>query len=314
MAWHATQSRVTTPASNTGNKRRRKYRCPAPAGRGYRQLTMRIELMNPGFEGHVLEVETGGLRAEPSVFFDGARAAPRMEPGSFLVHQANGTEANIVVRRSPWVIDPIPRVTVDGQRAEIRGRPSWPALLWAGLPLLFALFGPVPGVVGVVAALGNYRIVRLPGGFGRWWRALMVTIAAGALVIGVMFASLGLTGATQTAAGEHAVQRVHALLDAGDGAQIVTEADPLFTSKSSAAVATQFFHDLHAAFGAVQSSSLNTWMVNQQLTTDVSATFLRMDYRTQFAAGPATETFTWRIDGDRMLLAGYHIDSAAVLP
>jgi hypothetical protein len=142
----------------------------------------------------------------------------------------------------------------------------------------------------------------------------MVTVAAGVVLIAVMFASLGLTGATQTAAGERAVQHLHALLDAGNGAQIVTEADPLFTSETSAAVATQFFRDLHAKFGGVRSSSLNTWIVNQQLATEVRATFLRMDYRTQFAVGPATETFTWRIDGDRMLLAGYHIDSAAVLP
>jgi hypothetical protein len=275
---------------------------------------MRIELMTPGFERHVLEVETGGLRSEPSVFFDGARAVPRMEPGSFLVHRADGSEAIVVVRRSRWFIDPIPRVAVDGVPADVRRRPSWVELLWAGLPLLLALFGPLAAIVGIVAAIENYRIVRLPGGVGHWLRPLLVTVVACVVVLAASFASLLLIGVSQQAAGERAVQHFHALLDAGDGRAIVSEADPLFTSSSSAPIAAQFLSNVHTKFGAVGTSSLGTWTVNKQLTTDASGTFLRMEYRTQFAAGSATETFTWRIDGDRVLLVGYHIDSPLQLP
>lgn len=275
---------------------------------------MRIELLNPGFEGHVLEVETGGLRVAPWVYFDGARAVPQMEPGSFVVRRTDGTDANVLVRRSRSIIDPIPRVSLDGQPVQVRGRPTWIVLVWAAVPLLLAAFGPVAAAVGILAAIENYRIVRLPGGIGRWGRALAVSVVAGLLVGVISLASLGLTGAGQTAAGEHAVQHLHALLDAGQGAQIVAEADPLFTSTASAAVATQFFADLHSKYGAVRSSALNTWTVNQQVMTGVSATFLRMDYETQFAAGPATETFTWRIDGGRMLLVGYHLDSPLTRP
>jgi hypothetical protein len=269
---------------------------------------MRIELLNPGFEGHVLEVETGGLRAAPWIYFDGARAVPQIEPGSFVVRRTDGTDANIVVRRSRSKIDPIPSVSVDGVPVAVRGRPTWIVVVWAALPLLLAAFGPVGAAVGIVAAIENYRIVRLPGGIGRWGRALSVSVVAGLLVGAISLASLGLTGAGQTAAAEHAVQHLHALLDAGQDAQIVAEADPLFTSTASPADAAQFFANVHATYGVVRSSTLNTWTVNQQVATGATGTFLRMDYATHFAFGQATETFTWRIDGGRMSLVGYHLN------
>ncbi len=34
---------------------------------------------------------------------------------------------------------------------------------------------------------------------------------------------------------------------------------------------------------------------------------------TEFAAGLATETFIWRIDGDQTSLASYHVESNALL-
>ncbi len=275
--------------------------------------TVRIELMNPGFEGHVLEVETGGLWREPYFVLDGAPATPGSSPTTFILHRADGAEAIGVIRRSASLVDPIPRAAIDGQSIEVRRRPRWYELAWAALPLLLGLSGIAGLLIGAIAALQNYRIMRLPGGVGRWIRTLFTSLMAAVIVGLVFYASLLLTGNAQLATADRAVERFHVLLDAGDARGIVSEADPLLTSQASSTTVIQTLAAIHQKLGAVRSSSRSSWFVNQQVSTSVTGTFLRVVYATEFAAGMATETFIWRIDGDHTSLASYHVESNALL-
>ncbi|HXZ92267.1 MAG TPA: DUF4019 domain-containing protein [Burkholderiales bacterium] len=61
--------------------------------------------------------------------------------------------------------------------------------------------------------------------------------------------------------------------------------------------------------GNVQSAQANGWNVNFH----TSGTFVALAFKTRFERGSAAETFVYRISGGKALLAGYHINSNALL-
>jgi hypothetical protein len=61
--------------------------------------------------------------------------------------------------------------------------------------------------------------------------------------------------------------------------------------------------------GAVKDAEKNGWNVNFQ----TSGTFVTLGFKTQFEHGRGVETFVYRIADGRALLAGYHINSNALI-
>jgi hypothetical protein len=64
-----------------------------------------------------------------------------------------------------------------------------------------------------------------------------------------------------------------------------------------------------ARLGQVRSQSDPAWNVS----TSPKGTFVTLVYQIEFEKGKATESFVWRVDGQKVQLIGYHINSLALL-
>jgi hypothetical protein len=104
---------------------------------------------------------------------------------------------------------------------------------------------------------------------------------------------------------EAAVVQFHTQLDKGEFADIYKATHPEFKKVSDEKSFTELLAAVHRKLGLVRSSEKSSWNVNSyNLKTNVILT-----YSTKFAEGTGTETFTYRIDGDKALLLGYNINS-----
>jgi hypothetical protein len=61
--------------------------------------------------------------------------------------------------------------------------------------------------------------------------------------------------------------------------------------------------------GPVKSTQQVKWNVNFR----TSGTFVTLGFKTQFERGDGNETFVYRVEDDKALLAGYHINSNALI-
>ena len=66
---------------------------------------------------------------------------------------------------------------------------------------------------------------------------------------------------------------------------------------------------MHRKLGKVESSEQNNWRMN----TTPQGTFVMIARNTKFEKGAAQETFTYKREGEELLLAGYNINSAALI-
>lgn len=122
---------------------------------------MRFALKAPGFEVKTIEIETAG-------FFTGVRLLQNGEPapkgarrGTFALRRDDGGESTAKLRPSPFFVDPVPAVEIDGRRYEVVPPFRWYELVWLGLPLLLIFVGGAIGaLVGVLAAGANATVFR----------------------------------------------------------------------------------------------------------------------------------------------------------
>jgi hypothetical protein len=180
--------------------------------------------------------------------------------------------------------------------------------------MLLALVSGLLGiVVGVAATAQNLRVFRRSS--SRYRRTFVVTIVAFVLVGLVSLGSLFFAGVADQAATDKAVARFHEQLNSGSVEDIVAESDPLFTSKTTRAAAVDFLSILHTKLGSESSAHVESWSENRQINGPIgSGSFMQITYTTQFANGPATEQFVWRVTDDhRLLLVSYRIESPVFL-
>ena len=121
--------------------------------------------------------------------------------------------------------------------------------------------------------------------------------------------SLLLLGCTDIIKGksvaEPKVSVFHDRFNEGQYEEIYSEAADEFKKAAPKEKVLALFSAIDSKLGKVQSSSITTWNVkNFNLVTTV---VLVSD--TQFELGTGTETFTFRVSGDRATLLGYNINS-----
>jgi Protein of unknown function (DUF4019) len=136
-------------------------------------------------------------------------------------------------------------------------------------------------------------------------RALFTSLS---IVLFVM-AVAGCGGKQQIASAEAGVTQFHAQLDAGNFGQIYTDSDSAMKSASSQEKFVALLEAIHRKLGAVKSANRQTFFFNYGTTGKV----LRLTYATQYDADNAIEEFVFRINGDDVRLAGYHINSEALV-
>jgi hypothetical protein len=108
---------------------------------------------------------------------------------------------------------------------------------------------------------------------------------------------------------EGKVPEFHALLDAGNAHAIyAASADDLKKSVSESDFVA-LVNAIHRKLGPVKSTAKPAWQSSHM----PAGTFVTLTYKTQFAEGEATERFVYRLVGDQATLAGYNINSLALV-
>jgi hypothetical protein len=110
-------------------------------------------------------------------------------------------------------------------------------------------------------------------------------------------------------AAERGVAAFHAALDSGRYAAIQASSSAEMKGTTSAADLTRLLEAVHDRLGAFRAGSTRSW--NDSRTT--SGRFVTLDYAATYERGSAEENFVFRIDGDHATLAGYHVNSNALI-
>ncbi|MGE5721202.1 MAG: DUF4019 domain-containing protein [Sphingomonadales bacterium] len=121
----------------------------------------------------------------------------------------------------------------------------------------------------------------------------------------IVVALAGCSSAKDVTAAEDATAHFHRLLDAGKFAEIYTDASPELHRVTPEPRFVALLSAVHRKLGTVRRSDNQGWNVNY----GTSGGFATLTYKTQFTAGPAQETFVYRLSKGQAQLVGYNINS-----
>jgi hypothetical protein len=106
-----------------------------------------------------------------------------------------------------------------------------------------------------------------------------------------------------------AVVQFHTMLDAGQNAQIYGNAAPDMKSAATEAKLTALLAAVHRKLGTVTKAEQKGW--NDQINT--SGHFITLNYATTYTRGEAAEVFVYKIADGKAQLAGYNVNSDALI-
>lgn len=112
---------------------------------------------------------------------------------------------------------------------------------------------------------------------------------------------------------ETAVARFHDQLDAEKYDEIWDEADDAFKKVTAKADFSALLAAMHRKLGRVVTARQTGFFTQDRAGTDIAGSFISFTYETEFAEGSGTEKFNWRVDGQRVRLVGYNINSNALI-
>src|SRR5688572_13660523 len=121
-----------------------------------------------------------------------------------------------------------------------------------------------------------------------------------------IFAALALAGcsaATDTKAAEGGVAMFHQAMDAGKYGAIYDSSAEEMKSSISRDEFVKFLGALHGKLGSFKSGKTTGWNVN----VGTGGHMVTLTREAQFEKGPGTEQFVFRVQGERAVLAGYHV-------
>jgi hypothetical protein len=114
---------------------------------------MTYPLFIPGFENHDIEIEPSGLIRGPRLLLDGKSAPRGSKRHQYVLTLPDGSKS--VVHLKPSILDPVPKVIVDGDQIEVVEPLSAIQLIWSGLPIIMLFIG---GAIGGLIGGGAYWI------------------------------------------------------------------------------------------------------------------------------------------------------------
>jgi uncharacterized protein DUF4019 len=132
--------------------------------------------------------------------------------------------------------------------------------------------------------------------------ALLLAVAAGSACAGV-----AAKGEAETR-----VASFHGMLDAERYSEIYGGADELFKNATTEAQFTEILRAVHRKLGVVVSTA-QTNFTSRDLAGTSAGSYISMTYKTEFAEGPATESFNWRVVDGKVHLVGYNIQSSLLI-
>ena len=103
--------------------------------------------------------------------------------------------------------------------------------------------------------------------------------------------------------------KFHEMLDAARFDDIYAQSADAMKSASSQADFTALLEAVHRKLGNTKSSTKTSWGVNYQ----TSGTWVTLVYKTVYDSGDAQEQFVFLVKDKSALLAGYHVNSNALI-
>ncbi|MEA3061452.1 MAG: hypothetical protein QOJ94_1233 [Sphingomonadales bacterium] len=132
---------------------------------------------------------------------------------------------------------------------------------------------------------------------------------SGPLFLAALAGLAACSPASDVPVAERGVAAFHAALDSGRYAAIYAASSDEMKRTTSAEDFGRLLAAVHDRFGRFRAGSTRSW--NDSRTT--SGRFVTLDYAATYERGTAEENFVFRIDDDRAALAGYHVDSRALV-
>jgi len=106
-----------------------------------------------------------------------------------------------------------------------------------------------------------------------------------------------------------AVDDFHAQLNAGNFDGIYNNSDDLLKNATSQERFVNLLSAVHRKLGTAKSADRKGFFLNYGNQGEM----IRLTYSTQYDNDQASEEFVFHASGDRLLLAGYHINSDALI-
>ena len=119
----------------------------------------------------------------------------------------------------------------------------------------------------------------------------------------------GCSMSADTSSAEEAVPKFHGMLDAARFDDIYAQSADAMKSASSQADFVALLEAVHRKLGNTKSSTKTSWGVNYQ----TSGTWVTLVYKTVYDSGDAQEQFVFLVKDKSALLAGYHVNSNALI-
>jgi hypothetical protein len=110
-------------------------------------------------------------------------------------------------------------------------------------------------------------------------------------------------------AAESEISKFHQELNAASFDAIYTAAGAEFKASQDQSATNQFLSAVHRKLGAFRSGKSTGWKDNATTTGH----FVTIDYSAKYDRGDAEESFVFRMDGEKAILTGYHINSTALI-
>lgn len=129
------------------------------------------------------------------------------------------------------------------------------------------------------------------------------------LIAALVILLAGCSMSADTKMAEGAVERFHTMLDAGQFQDIYAESADDLKKVTTQEKLTALLEAVHRKLGVMKSSMKQSWNVNYH----TSGTFITLIYATAYQGGDAREQFMYRLEGADAKLAGYYINSDALV-
>ena len=137
----------------------------------------------------------------------------------------------------------------------------------------------------------------------------MVRIMSSVIACCVLFLLAACSSGEDIASAEQELPRFRELMAAAEFSKIFEESSPELKQAISEQDFVKFLESVHRKLGTVRGSERSGWRVN----VGTSGTFVSLGYKTGFEHGDGTEQFIFRVSDGKAALAGYRIDSMALV-
>src|SRR5258708_9108592 len=111
---------------------------------------------------------------------------------------------------------------------------------------------------------------------------------------------------------ETGVTTFHGMLDAERYSEIYSGTDELFKNATPEAQFTEILQAIHRKLGVVRSTTQTNFFSRDQAGINAGS-YISLTYKTEFAQGPATESFNWRVVAGKGHLPGSNIQPSLLV-